>query len=79
MEQKRDISLSTKIILIGMCVIPMFFMGFFTYFTRIDAGYSVNDAFQAAFAVFITLLILGIFAFAFVFGIAELSSHKKQE
>lgn len=79
MEEKKDIALSTKMILIGICFVSMFLMGFFTYFTRIDAGYSVNDAFQAAFAVFITLLILGIFAFAFVFGIAELSSYKKQE
>ena len=79
MEEKKDISLSTKIILVGMCLISIFFMGIFTYFTRIDAGYNVNDAFQAAFAVFITLLIVGIFAFTFVFGIAELSSYKKQE
>lgn len=79
MEQKRDVALSTKIILVGMCIIPMFFMGLYTYLNRIDAGYSVNDAFQAAFVVFTILLILGIFAFAFVFGIAELSSHKKQE
>ena len=67
-----------KIILIGMCLISIFFMAVFTYFTRIDAGYSVNDAFQAAFAVFITLLILGIFAFCFIFGIAELIEQKQK-
>ena len=78
MEQKKDIALSTKIILIGMCLISIFFMAVFTYFTRIDAGYSINDAFQAAFAVFITLLILGIFAFCFIFGIAELIEQKQK-
>ena len=78
MEQKKDIALSTKIILIGMCLISIFFMAVFTYFTRIDADYSVNDAFQAAFAVFITLLILGIFAFCFIFGITELIEQKQK-
>lgn len=32
MEEKKDISLSTKIILAVMCFIPMFFMGYLTYF-----------------------------------------------
>ena len=78
MEQKRDIALSTKIILTGMCLIPMFFMGLYTYFNRIDAGDSVSDAFDAAFAVFIILFLTGIFMFTFIFAITELSIYKKQ-
>lgn len=74
-----NVALSTKIILVGMCLVPMFFMGLYTYLNRIDAGDSVSDAFDAAFAVFIILFLTGIFMFTFVFAIAELSSHKKQE
>ena len=48
MEQKKDIALSTKIILVGMSFVPVVFSGFLTYFNRIDAGDSVNDAFEAA-------------------------------
>ena len=63
MEEKKDIALSTKIILVGMCIVPMLFMGLFTFFNRIDAGDSVSNAFQAAFTVFALLFVLGIFAF----------------
>lgn len=63
MEEKKDIALSTKIILAGMCIVPMLFMGFFTFFNRIDAGDSVSDAFHAGFAVFALLFVLGIFLF----------------
>ena len=37
MEEKKDISLSTKIILVGMSFVPVVFSGFLTYFNRIDA------------------------------------------
>jgi len=66
MEEKKDIALSTKIILIGMCIAPMFFMGLFTFFNRIDAGDSVSDAFASAFGVFALLMVLGLFAFNFI-------------
>lgn len=78
MEEKKDIALSTKMILIGMCLIPIVFSGFFTYLNRIDAGDSVNDAFEAAFAVFIILLLTGIFAFCCVFAIAELIEQEQK-
>lgn len=63
MEEKKDIALSTKMILIGMCLIPIVFSGFFTYLNRIDAGDNVSDAFEAAFVVFTVFLIVAIFAF----------------
>jgi hypothetical protein len=78
MEQKKDIALSTKIILVGMSFVPVVFSGFLTYFNRIDAGDSVNDAFEAAFAVFIILLLTGIFAFCCVFAIAELIEQEQK-
>lgn len=63
MEEKKDIALSTKIILAGMCIVPMLFMGLFTFFNRIDAGDSVSKAFESGFAVFALLFVLGIFLF----------------
>lgn len=78
MEEKKDIALSTKMILIGMCLIPVVFLGFLTYFNRIDAGDSVNDAFEAAFAVFIILFLTGIFAFCFVFAVAKLTEQEQK-
>ena len=78
MEEKKDISLSTKMILIGTCLTPIVFSGFFTYLNRINAGDSVNDAFEAAFAVFIILLLTGIFAFCCVFAIAELIEQEQK-
>lgn len=78
MEEKKDVSLSTKIILAVMCFIPMFFMGYLTYFNRIDAGDSVNDAFEAAFAVFFILLLTGSFVFTFIFGVAELIEQEQK-
>lgn len=78
MEAKKDISLSTKIILVGMSFVSMFFMGYLTYFNRINAGDSVSDAFDAAFAVFIILFLTWIFAFCFVFAIAELIEQEQK-
>lgn len=34
MEEKKDISLSTKIILVGMSFVPVVFSGFLTYFNK---------------------------------------------
>ena len=34
MEEKKDVSLSTKIILAVMCFIPMFFMGYLTELSK---------------------------------------------
>lgn len=78
MEAKKDVALSTKMILIGMCLTPVVFSGIFTYLNRIDAGDSVSDAFEAAFAVFTVFLIVAIFAFCFVFAIAELIEQEQK-
>lgn len=78
MEEKKDIALSTKMILIGMCLIPIVFSGFSTYLNRIDAGDNVSDAFEAAFVVFTVFLIVAIFAFCFIFGIAKLTEQEQK-
>ena len=59
-------------------IILAVFLGFLTYFNRIDAGDSVNDAFEAAFAVFIILFLTGIFAFCFVFAVAKLTEQEQK-
>ena len=77
MEQKKDISLFTKITLVLICVIPMFFMAFDTYFARIDAGDSVNDAFESASIVFIVLFFVEFCLASFAFAFAGTSNYKE--
>lgn len=71
MEQKKGVTLFTKIVLITMCYFPAFFQGFLTYFTRIDSGDSSDQALQAASIVFIMLFALGNLAMIFVCPILD--------
>lgn len=77
MKKEKDISLFSKITLVTICVIPMFFMAFDTYFARIDAGDSVNDAFESASIVFIVLFFVEFCLASFVFAFAGTSSRKE--
>lgn len=79
MEEKKDIALSTKIILVGMCVVSMLFMGFFTFLNRIDAGDSVSKAFQSGLAVFALLFVLGLFAFCLAAIITKTIEQEQQK
>lgn len=77
MEQKKDISLFTKITLVLICIFPMFFMAFDTYFARIDVGDSVNDAFKSASIVFIILCFVEFCLASFVFAFAGTNNRKE--
>ena len=76
MEQKKDISLFTKITLVLICVVPIFFIAFDTYSARIDAGDNVNNAFESASIVFIILFFVEFCLASFVFVFAGANSSK---
>ena len=77
MEQKKGVTLFTKIVLIAMCYAPAIFQGFFTYFTRIDAGDNSDQALQAASIVFIMLFALGNLVMIFICPILDPDTYDK--
>ena len=78
MEKERDISLFTKIILIAICVGSIFSLALYTYFTRISAGHSVDDAFQAGLTVFVVSLIMAAVVSCIAFAFIEVAEIKNQ-
>jgi hypothetical protein len=77
MEQKRGVSLFTKIVLIAMCYAPSIFQGFVTYFTRIESGDIPDEALKAALIVFIMLFALGNLAMIFICPILDPDTYDK--
>lgn len=78
MEREKDISLFTKIILIGMCIGSIFCLALFTYSTRISMGNSADEAFQAGLNVFIISIIMAAVVSCLAFAFIEVAEIKNK-